>query len=343
MADISVEGLSKSFRVRRPVAEGTGRGVFARLLASKPVTELPAVTDISFAVATGERVAFIGPNGAGKSTTLKMLTGILRPSAGRAEVAGFVPWEQRRQLARRIGIVFGQRSQLWYALPVRASFELLRRSYDVDRAAHQVRLQRLAATFDIAGLLDRPVAELSLGQRMRCEIAAALLHAPGLVLLDEPTIGLDVTAKAVLRDHLGALSRAEGTTVLLTSHDTGDIESICDRVIVIDRGRLLLDQPLERLRREFLQHRAMILVTAEEHPSLDLPGVAVAAAEPYRLSLSVDTARIPVEKVVAAALARLSLRDIVIENPPLEEVLKAIYRGGVSQGDDGREASHAPG
>lgn len=221
---------------------------------------------------------------------------------------------------------------------MRSSFELLRRIYDVDRAVHRARRERLAATFDIAGLLDRPVAELSLGQRIRCEIAASLLHAPGLLLLDEPTIGLDVTAKAALRDHLGQLSRSEGTTVLLTSHDTGDIETICERVIVIDHGRLLLDQPLERLRREFLQHRAMTLVTAEEHPSLDLPGVAIAAAEPYRLSLSVDTARIPVEKVVAAALARLSLRDIVIENPPLEEVIKAIYRDGARP----REASHVP-
>ena len=236
MADITVEGLSKSFRVRRPVAKGQAKaGALARLLAPRPVVELPAVSSISFAVAAGERVAFIGPNGAGKSTTLKMLTGILRPSAGHAEVAGCVPWQQRRQLARRIGIVFGQ--------------------------------------------------------RIRCEIAASLLHGPGLLLLDEPTIGLDITAKAALRDHLGELSRAEGTTVLLTSHDTGDIETICDRVIVIDHGRLLLDQPLERLRREFLQHRAMILVTAEEHPRLELPGVAVAAAEPYRLSLSVDTVR----------------------------------------------------
>ena len=199
-----------------------------------------------------------------------------------------MPWRQRRQLARRIGIVFGQRSQLWYTLPVRSSFELLRRIYDIERPAHQARLARLTATFDIGALLDRPVSELSLGQRIRCEIAAALLHGPGVLLLDEPTIGLDVTAKAALRDHLGELSRAEGTTVLLTSHDTGDIETICDRVIVIDRGRLLLDAPLESLRRDFLQRRSMILVTAEEHPHFAMPGVAV-AAEPYRLTLSLDT------------------------------------------------------
>jgi ABC-2 type transport system ATP-binding protein len=334
MAKISVEALSKNFRVRR-AAQG---GPLRRLITTRPVVELPAVRDISFDVAPGERVAFIGPNGAGKSTTLKMLTGILRPSAGHAEVAGCVPWQERRQLARRIGIVFGQRSQLWYTLPVRSCFELLRRIYGVETAPHRARLGRLAATFDIGSLLDRPVSELSLGQRIRCEIAAALLHGPSLLLLDEPTIGLDVTAKAALRDHLGALSEAEGTTVLLTSHDTGDIETICDRVIVIDHGRLLLDEPLEGLRRDFLQRRSIRLVTAEEHPHLDIPGVTIATAEPYRLTMSLDTSVTPVEKVVAAALARLSLRDIVIENPPLEEVIKAIYRGSAV-----REPSHAAG
>jgi ABC-2 type transport system ATP-binding protein len=324
MAAISVENLSKSFRIRGARDAGVGPG--ARLFRPRPMREVPAVSGISFAIAPGERVAFIGPNGAGKSTTLKMLTGILRPSAGRAAVAGLEPWAERRELARRIGIVFGQRSQLWYTLPVSSSFELLRRIYGVAREVHDMRLADLARGFDIEDLLARPVAQLSLGQRIRCEIVAALLHGPRILLLDEPTIGLDVTAKALLRDHLGILSREQGTTVLLTSHDTGDIERICDRAIVIDRGRLLLDEPLERLRQDYLQRRSIVLVTAEESPRLDLPGVTVAAAEPYRLSLSVDTAVAPVESVVAAALQQLSLRDIVIENPPLEEVIKTIYR-----------------
>ncbi|MBI3709784.1 MAG: ATP-binding cassette domain-containing protein [Proteobacteria bacterium] len=334
MTAIVVDRLSKSFRVRPPSA----RGVLAALLRPEPATDVPAVRDLSFAIGRGERVAFIGPNGAGKSTTLKMLTGILHPTSGHAAVAGFVPWRQRRQLAHRIGIVFGQRSQLWYHLPVRGSFDLLRRIYDVDRAAAAARLARLAAIFDIGGFLDRPVAELSLGQRIRCEIAAALLHAPAVLLLDEPTIGLDVTAKSALRDHLTALARDEGTTVLLTSHDTGDIEKICDRVIVIDHGRLLLDEPLERLRRDFMQRRAVVLITAEEKPALDMPGVAVSTAEPYRLTLSVDTAISPVERVVGAALLRLTVQDLVIENPPLEDIVKAIYRG-----DGSMEQRHVPG
>ncbi len=340
MAAINVENLSKSFLVRGPRDAAAGRGM--RLLRPRPLSEVPAVSGISFAIAPGERVAFIGPNGAGKSTTLKMLTGILRPSAGRAAVAGLEPWAERRELARRIGIVFGQRSQLWYSLPVASSFELLRRIYGVAREVHGPRLADLARGFDIEDLLARPVSQLSLGQRIRCEIVAALLHGPRILLLDEPTIGLDVTAKAALREHLGILSREQGTTVLLTSHDTGDIERICDRAIVIDRGRLLLDEPLDRLRQDFLQRRSVVLVTAEEAPELKMPGVTAAAVEPYRLTLSVDASVAPVESVVAAALQRLSLRDIVIENPPLEEVIKAIYRGTGAPAADRSRAHGAP-
>jgi ABC-2 type transport system ATP-binding protein len=195
----------------------------------------------------------------------------------------------------------------------------------VDRIDARVGL--LARTFAIADLLDRPVATLSLGQRLRCEIAAALLHAPSVLLLDEPTIGLDVTAKAALRDHLLAASRDEGTTLLLTSHDTGDIERICERVIVIDRGRVLLDRPLAALRQEYLRRRMVVLVTEEERAAVELPGVAVAAAEPHRLTLAVDTEITPIERVVANALKHHAVRDLVIENPPLEQVIAAIYRG----------------
>jgi ABC-2 type transport system ATP-binding protein len=327
MAAIAVERLTKFFRSRQPSARERGRlrGLFTRT----PVRDVPAVSDLSFEIGAGERVAFIGPNGAGKSTTLKILTGILDPTSGHAEVAGFVPWRQRRALAMHIGIVFGQRSQLWYHLPVRASLDLIAAIYAIEGGTYRSRLARLVNAFEIADLLDRPVAQLSLGQRIRAEIVAALLHAPAILLLDEPTIGLDVTAKAMLRDHLNALSREERTTVLLTSHDTGDIERICERVILIDRGRLLLDLPLARLRRDFLKTRSIVLTTDEEHPTLDLPGVDAVASEPYRLTLAVDIETTPIERVVEAALARLSLRDIVIENPPLEAVIAAIYRGDV--------------
>jgi ABC-2 type transport system ATP-binding protein len=333
MAAILVDSLCKNFRVREP----SRRGIIATLFRPPPVIDVPAVHDISFAIGKGERVAFIGPNGAGKSTTLKILTGILRPTSGHAEVADLVPWHQRRQLAHRIGIVFGQRSQLWHHLPVRSSLDLLRRIYNIDAATYGKRLTHLSEVFEIAGFLDRPVSELSLGQRIRCEITAVLLHAPSVLLLDEPTIGLDVTAKAALRDHLNTLSREAHTTVLLTSHDTGDIEKICDRVIIIDEGRLLLDEALDRLRRSYLKHRSVVLVTAEERPSLELPGVTVASAEPYRLTLNIDTEVTAVEHVVGTALRLLSVRDLIIENPPLEDIVKAIYRG---QGRRGYH--HAP-
>ena len=336
MTAILVDQLSKSFRTRPRPAAGLSR--LSGMLRPPRAVEVPAVAGISFAIAAGERVAFIGPNGAGKSTTLKMLTGILRPTAGHAEVAGFVPWRQRLQLARRIGIVFGQRSQLWYHLPVASSFELLARIYGLERRQQRERLARLADTFAIGHLLERRVAELSLGQRLRCEIAAALLHAPAILLLDEPTIGLDLTAKAALRDHLNRLSRDEGTTILLTSHDTGDIERICDRAIIIDHGRLLMDLPLERLRRDFLKQRTVTIVTEQERPVLDLPGITVAAAEPHRLTLAVDTAVASVEQTVSAALASLTVRDLIIENPPLEDIIRSIYRGAREQGHAGPAA-----
>jgi ABC-2 type transport system ATP-binding protein len=323
MAAIRTDNLTKSFRVRQPALAG----VWRRTSRSADVL---AVRNLSFSIEPGERVAFIGPNGAGKSTSLKMLTGILHPSSGHAEVAGFVPWRDRRKLARRIGIVFGQRSQLWWQLPVRDSFDLLGQIYGVDRPVLRDRLARLTDGFAIGDFLDRPVSQLSLGQRLRCEIAAALIHGPSILLLDEPTIGLDVTGKALLRDHLDAMSRDSGTTVLLTSHDTGDIERICERAIVIDHGTLLMDLPLERLKRDFVRHRTVTLVTGEETPAIAMAGVTRIALEPYRLTLAVDTTVVPIEQVVAAALQRLTVLDLAVENPPLEDVIKAIYRGEFS-------------
>ena len=324
MPALHLDRLTKTFHARAKRAGGWKR--WAGLIRPEPPVEVAAVAGISFAIAARECVAFIGPNGAGKSTTLKMLTGILTPSAGSAEVNGLVPWTARRQLARSIGIVFGQRSQLWPSLPVADSFWLIGRIYGLDAGPFQRRRDRLVDAFQLADLVDRPAAQLSLGQRMRCEIAAALLHAPTILFLDEPTIGLDVTAKAALRDHLNALAREDGTTVLLTSHDTGDIEKICERAIVIDHGRLVMDSSLTDLRREFLGRRVVTVTTAEEEPRLALAGVEELAREPYRLTLAVDTGAVSVERVVVALLDRYGISDLMIENPPLEEVIKAIYR-----------------
>src|SRR5689334_1238571 len=238
---VDITNLRKAFHVRRP---RTG-GFVARVQDFvRPHTEtVTAVDRLSFSIAAGERVAFVGPNGAGKSTTLKVLAGILQPDGGDVRVLGLEPARQRRDLAFRVGTVFGQRSQLWYQLPPRDTFALLGRVYEIAAPEHRRRLGALTAAFGLGAILDTPVRQLSLGERMRCEIAASLLHAPRMLFLDEPTIGLDVSAKAVIRELLHAESAQNGVTLLLTSHDTADIERVCERVIVIHRGRLLWDGP----------------------------------------------------------------------------------------------------
>lgn len=320
MSAIVVEQLSKSFTTRVP-----GQGL-ARYLFRPEHRETEALRGLSFRIEPGERVAFVGPNGAGKSTTIKILSGILFPTSGRVEVSGLVPWESRRTLGYRIGTVFGQRSQLWYHLPAGDTFDLLASIYDLEPADYRARRAELTSAFDVGPLLSRPVRALSLGERMRCEIVASLLHRPQILFLDEPTIGLDVTAKAVIRDLVTERSRRDGTTILLTSHDTGDMEQVCDRVLVINTGRLLLDKPVHRLRAEFIRRKLVTLMTAEPSVQLEIPGVKTIESKPHRLVLEIDTARVPVERVVDAAMKASPLRDLTVEDPPMEEIVKEIYR-----------------
>jgi ABC-2 type transport system ATP-binding protein len=284
-----------------------------------------AVDRVSFSIQPGERVAFIGPNGAGKSTTLKVLSGILHPDAGNAEVAGLVPWQERQALGFRIGTVFGQRSQLWYHLPARDTFELLGRVYEVEPARHRARSRELIEAFELGPFLDKPVSQLSLGQRMRAEIAASLLHRPQILFLDEPTIGLDVAAKAVIRALLQRQSDEDGATLLLTSHDTGDIERVCRRVIVIHGGRVVWDGGLAELRRGYLATKRLRLWSEREALSFSLPGVRLLGAVPYQCELEVSTDTTPLGAVIQAALAQGSLHDVTIEDPPLDEVIQAFY------------------
>jgi len=318
---ISVEHLTRHFKVR---AGKTGQG-WARWFKKGGYDNFTAVSDLSFTTENGAKVAFIGPNGAGKSTTLKMLCGLLRPSAGCAQVCGYVPWEQTRALASRIGLVFGQRSHLWQALPVQDSFDLLAKIYDLTPGVYKTQRDKLVGVFGLAGLLTQPARTLSLGQRMRCDLAAALLHQPSVLFLDEPTIGLDVTAKALLRDHLNALAREFETTILLTSHDTDDIERICERVILIDHGSKLLDSSLAELRRDYTRFKTLVLATDEERPLFQRAGVGVIEQAPHRLVLNVDVSEVALEQVVSECLSSFKLQDISIENMPLEEVIKAIY------------------
>ncbi len=322
MSMIEVADLERTFtRTKRDPAV-TG---WRRHFAAKVKETHRAVADLSFTIEAGEKVAFIGPNGAGKSTTLKMLCGILHPTSGRAVVHGFVPWVETRQLAYKLGIVFGQRSQLWQQVPVADSFDLLARIYRLEDGAYRDQRDRLVAMFDIAGLLRQTPRTLSLGQRMRCDIVASLLHRPSILFLDEPTIGLDVTAKALLRDHLNALASRDNTTIILTSHDTGDIESICDRVILIDHGQKVIDGTLAQLKRDYLGRKTIRLATAEPSPGFTMPGVEIVEQGPHTLLLSADAKITPLDKIIAACLAQFQVTDLSVEDLPLEEVIKTIY------------------
>jgi ABC-2 type transport system ATP-binding protein len=284
-----------------------------------------AVDRLSFSIAPGERVAFIGPNGAGKSTTLKILAGILQPDSGSVRVLGFEPSRERRALAFHIGTVFGQRSQLWYQLPPRDTFALLGRVYEIDREEHRRRTALLTSVFELDTLIDTPVRQLSLGERMRCEIAASLLHSPSLLFLDEPSIGLDVSAKAAIRELLRGESERRSATLLLTPHDTGDIEHVCERVIVIHRGRLVWNGPLAELRRSYLTTKRLTIWSEAERLDISLPGVRVLSSVSHRTELEVPSESVSVGQVVDAALRQGALHDLAIDDAPLDAIIQALY------------------
>jgi ABC-2 type transport system ATP-binding protein len=339
VAMIEAEGLSKMFRVakRRPGLLGGLRSV-----VDPQVRTVPAVRDLSLRVEAGEMIGLIGPNGAGKSTTIKMLTGILMPSAGTMRVAGLDPQRQRRELAGRIGVVFGQRSQLWWDLPLIDSLLLLRHLYRVPAARHAANLERLRAMLALDEFLDTPVRQLSLGQRMRGDLAAALLHDPALLYLDEPTIGLDVVAKARIREFLREINATQGVTVVLTTHDMDDVEALCRRMVIVDHGRKLYDGAVEGIRARFGGERTLIAVldpteadvlrwTAEGlAPLLDMPaGVRQIPAEPPHIALGFTRDAIPAHELVAWLGARCRLRDVTFEEPEIEEVIRRIYEEGL--------------
>jgi ABC-2 type transport system ATP-binding protein len=326
---IELSELTKSFRVRRAARGGLASRMRALLAPSSD--SVCAIDRVSFSIGRGERVAFIGPNGAGKSTTLKLLSGILHPDAGSAQVLGYVPWRDRKRLGFEIGTVFGQRSQLWYHLPARDTFQLLAHVYELEPEQLRQRLALLVETFALGPLLDRPVSQLSLGERMRAELAASLLHAPKVLFLDEPTIGLDVSAKAAIRKLLEERSEQDGATLLLTSHDTGDIERVCRRAIVMHGGRLLWDGSLPELRRKYLGKKRIRLVSECERLSFALPGVTLIAEAPHQLELELAPGSTPVGALVDAALRQGALHDLTIEDAPLDEVIRALYRDAESR------------
>ncbi|MDE0447408.1 MAG: ATP-binding cassette domain-containing protein [Spirochaetaceae bacterium] len=322
---IEARNLRKRFRVRAARTRTAGAmGALRGMAAAPRWRTVAAVDDIDLDVARGEAIAFIGPNGAGKSTTIKLLTGILQRDTGSVSVLGLDPQRQRRRLAYRIGTVFGQKSQLWFHLPPIDTFRLLADIYDLERNQARERIASLTEVFGIGRHLATPVRKLSLGERIRCEIAASLIHDPELLLLDEPTIGLDVVIRQRIRDLIARVNRERGVTVFLTSHDTGDVEQVCRRAVVINEGRIVWDGAVDELKRSVLTAKIVDLKLAGPLV-LDLPEVTVRHADRYTAKLEVDTARTRVEAVVRAILERNTVLDITISDPPLEQVITALY------------------
>lgn len=324
MECVLARGLTKTYRSR---VKNPGLMASVRALAKPEYREVEAVRGIDFSVAAGERLAFIGPNGAGKSTTIKMMTGILTPTAGEIRVLGLRPLNDRRRLSRRIGTVFGQKSQLWFHLPPADSFELLGAIYDIDREALKSRTGALVDAFELGAFFKTPVRKLSLGQRIRCEVAASLLHEPEILFLDEPTIGLDIVVKQELRARILEMNRSRGTTIFLTSHDAGDVENICKRAIVIDEGGIVLDEPVESLRAKHISKKR-VTVRFREEVSADLPPWAeVVARAPSSITFSVDTNAISIDRALAGVIALGPVGDLTVEDPSMEKIIASIFKG----------------
>jgi len=330
--DIAIRTYDLRKEFRRTLRPPGFAGLLRSLAGKGRVEVTTAVSGLNLEVRSGERIAFIGPNGSGKSTTIKMLTGILHPTGGDASVLGYNPWKQRRLLAYRLGSVFGQKSQLWFHLPPVETYYLLAKIFELDEGFYRRRLAELVETFGIAPYLDTPVRKLSLGERMRCEVVASLLHRPSLLLLDEPTIGLDVIAKGKLREHIRETNEREGTTIFITSHDAGDVETLAERVVVIAEGEMIFDGPVEELRRRFLTVKRLEAKLAEpgdvallSESGVDRPWRVISAGE-FAVALDLDSTRPGAARDAIAFLTdSFSVEDITITEPPLEEVIRAIY------------------
>jgi ABC-2 type transport system ATP-binding protein len=327
-AIIQADHLVKTFRTPK---RHDGRFGALRTLVTREYTVTAAVADVSLSIDQGELVGYIGPNGAGKSTTIKMLTGILVPTSGSLQVAGLTPWRQRVENSRNIGVVFGQRSQLWWDLPLIESFDLVARMYRVPTERYQANLGRFRDLLGLDEFISTPVRQLSLGQRMRGDLTAALLYDPKIVYLDEPTVGLDVFAKERIRTFIEEINRERSTTILLTTHDLADVERLCRRIILIDHGRVLFDGSVADLTNSFAPHRLLVARVAGEitpnDPKLELglPGVAPGRPDAGKLSFQFDPAVISAPALINAVVDRFEVTDLSIVEPELESVVRAMY------------------
>jgi ABC-2 type transport system ATP-binding protein len=320
---IEVKNLRKIFKTKHKEAGFLGS---IKSIIRPDIREVIAVDDISFKIKKGEIVAFIGPNGAGKSTTIKMLTGILYPTSGNAVVSGLIPWNKRKKLAYNIGSIFGQKPQLWYHLPAIDTFNLFSHIYDLDQKEYKERLNYLVGLFELKEIINTPVRKLSLGQRMKCEIVASLLNKPKILFLDEPTIGLDIIAKQKIRELIKELNQKEKVTILLTSHDTQDIERLCKRIIIINHGKIVYDGDIDRLNKKYLKNKIISIKFEDPFKGIDLNGVKIISSEKYSADIEVNTEKIPIKKVIDSLIKKYNVLDITISNTPIEEVIANIYK-----------------
>jgi ABC-2 type transport system ATP-binding protein len=328
-AMVEADNLVKVFE--RPVRV-SGRFSALRTLFTRQKEQSRAVNGVSLRVEAGEIVGYLGPNGAGKSTTIKMLTGILVPTSGTASVAGVVPWADRSRNARNIGVVFGQRSQLWWDLPLDESLRLIGKMYDMDDAKYRRNLDMLVDLLDMAPFLATPVRQLSLGQRMRGDLAAAVIYEPPVLFLDEPTVGLDVVARERMRGFIEEINRTRQTTVMLTTHDLDDVERLCKRILIIDQGRVLFDGPTADLKRRYAPHRLVdVTVPADGVEALRAvagsppAGVTLGSLDDFRATLVVDPDETPVPVLIADLSARMPLVDLTVREPDMDGIIREIY------------------
>lgn len=318
---IEASHLSKGFVVNR---RKSGLKQAAKSLFQRERTFIQALDDVSFTIPDGQVVGYIGPNGAGKSTTVKILSGILTPDSGSCLINGRTPWKQRREHVAEIGVVFGQRSQLWWDVPVGDSFDLLRDIYRVPESRYRKNAAELTQRLQLEALLRTPARQLSLGQRMRCEIAASLLHDPKVLFLDEPTIGLDAVSKLAVRDFIRDINRERGVTVILTTHDMQDIEALAQRILLIGKGRLLLDGTLEQLRQQYGRGSVTVSYSGGEADSLS--GLDITEQEPGRLTVATDGTREDTARVIAQLTGALTITDISVKGPDPEKLVVSLYR-----------------
>ncbi len=339
---IEAKGLTKRFRLAQ---KSPGLGGAVRHLFRPRYEEKLAVDRVDLCIEAGESVGYVGPNGAGKSTTVKMLTGIIVPSAGELRVRGLVPHRQRIENARNIGVVFGQRSQLWWDLPVQESLRLLGDIYEVPEDAFRRNLGEVIDLLDLEPLLRRPARQLSLGQRMHCDLAASLLHSPSILYLDEPTIGLDVAVKERIRQFVKHINRERAVTVLLTSHDLGDIEDLCSRLVMIDQGRIVFDGPLHEIKDRFgrervvhlFLHHALEGAREEAAEALSgLPSVTIQQPEPHQISVQFDASQTTAGTIAGRLLSVLPVDDLRIDEPSIERIIRQLYEGTLQLAQTGR-------